>query len=142
MAKYSNSQTLKKNYILYLVFNVLAIVAVSISAAALWTSFIGSIGMGFDAATGASAAAGSSVFVFIVGLVFVGLSVWKGIATYDEIKSLTGEGFFKIYFICKAMAIGMMLLPFVQVLGAIVSIGAMIVEIIAWVKLKDIRKLS
>lgn len=68
--------------------------------------------------------------ICLIGLVF-------GYFYYRDLATVTNEKFFLYAFICRAVVIFTLFIP---ILGIILIIVANIVELIAWIKFKEIKK--
>ncbi|EPZ1800835.1 hypothetical protein ACXK18_001711 [Campylobacter upsaliensis] len=97
-------------------------------------SIAGGFIMGLDSRSGFSfgmiAFIVLGALICLVGLVF-------GYFYYRDLAAVTNEKFFLYAFICRAVAIFTLFIP---ILGIILIIVANIVELIAWIKFKEIKK--
>ncbi|MEB2804623.1 hypothetical protein [Campylobacter upsaliensis] len=94
-------------------------------------SITGSFIMGLDSRSGFSF--GMIAFIVLGALICLGGLVF-GYFYYRDLAAVTNEKFFLYAFICRAVAIFTLFIP---ILGIIV---ANIVELIAWIKFKEIKK--
>ena len=135
------------------VFMILAILSIGrMSGAPLmknWLIAAGLVGLGMviiglSAAGGFLASFDSRGGFSIVAIVFIALGVLVCIGGfvfsyfyYRDLAEVTNEKFFLYAFICRVVA---SLTYIVPVLGAILMIAAGVVELIAWIRFKEVRK--
>ncbi|HEC1563718.1 TPA: hypothetical protein R1X56_001523 [Campylobacter upsaliensis] len=97
-------------------------------------SVAGGFIMGLDSRSGFSF--GMVAFIVLGALICLGGLVFSYFY-YRDLAEVTNEKFFLYAFICRAVAIFTLFIP---ILGIIFIIVANIVELIAWIKFKEIKK--
>lgn len=125
----SQSQTLLLNYVLQLVLMLIGGFVIGFSA--LMVFFTGT-GLGQNPIVGL---AGASITTIIVGFLFFIANALYSHKFYSEMAQITDQNLFKITFwlyLC-----GLFTLPFF--IGAFLILVAIIIEIIAWVKISNIN---
>lgn len=131
--KSSGSKTLLRNFIIYALIVFFGGIIIEFSTAA---SFMA--GLGLAAFGSAAGAFGSFGFAVVVGLIILIAGLVYGYFFYKELSVVTNESFFLYAFI--AIAIGEVLI--VPVLGALIVVVGYVLEIIAWIRFKEIRKVA
>ncbi len=130
ISKISGSKELLKNYILYAVIATIGTVVIAISAGS--AMILGSM-------SSSSGMVGGAIVFMVIGLLVIALGLFFAYKYYRELADLTQEEFFFYAFIIKVVA--SITIP-ILVVSVIVSIAATVVEIIAWVRFKDIKKVA
>ena len=135
ISKVSGSKELLRNYILYAVIAMIGAVVIGISE--------GGAALSFLAASSSSnpfgALFGGAIMFIIIGLLLIAFALFFAYKYYRELADLTQEEFFFYAFILKAVAAVTIPIFWVSV---IVGIAAAVIEIIAWVRFKDIKKVA
>ncbi|MCR2066949.1 hypothetical protein [Campylobacter helveticus] len=93
-------------------------------------SFIGGLSGSSGFTTGMIALIVVGVLICIGGLVF-------SYFYYRDLAEVTNEKFFLYAFICRAVAALAILVP---ILGIVLMIAAAVIELIAWIRFKEVRK--
>ncbi|ARE81345.1 hypothetical protein [Campylobacter helveticus] len=93
-------------------------------------SFIGGLSGSSGFTTGMIALIVVGVLICIGGLVF-------SYFYYRDLAEVTNEKFFLYAFICRAVAALTILVP---ILGIVLMIAAAVIELIAWIRFKEVRK--
>lgn len=130
ISKESGCKSLIFNYIIASVLSFFATIIISFSAV---TAF-------FGAASGANSSVFAGIsFVAILGFVIALGALFFAYKYLSLLAKVTNEKLFLYTFFVDVAATLTMLVPF---LGVLLGIASYIIEIIAWIKFKEIRKMS
>ena len=125
----SQSTSLLKNWILSMVVIFLGGIIITISGGGIILSFSGGSsslnGLGIGAIAG-----------LILGFLIVASSFYYAYLYYKEVAHITNEPFFMYYFWCYSIGV---LTAFIYI-GLLLVFAAGILWIIAWIKVKELRK--
>lgn len=138
--KGSQSTTLLKNFILSIIIPfvggiIIAIVtAISMAGNAFTLLKTGEIGV-MNAVFG-----GVGIIGIIVGIIVI-LSCWVFMYRYyKELSYITNDRLFFYAFVCRLIGSFLSIIPFINFIGGLFLLADLVVEAIAWFRVKEIRK--
>lgn len=138
--KGSQSTTLLKNFILSIIIPfvggiIIAIVTViSMAGNAFVLYKTGEIGV-MNAVFG-----GVGIIGIIVGIIVI-LSCWVFMYRYyKELSYITNDRLFFYAFVCRLIGSFLSIIPFINFIGGLFLLADLVVEAIAWFRVKEIRK--